>query len=163
MAAGPYSPPPEVVAYAKEWERQLDQVIALRMRTVGVPEAMIGIKGMPYEDPGAFVCTHAIGGSNNNIPGRGIVGSGPGINVDLAVLDARCTYMRAVKSWESAGLKDRVDAVIAHEYTEVLSGGLAPGLTPHLHAIKAAPETELMISERAREILREYRRLEGLD
>jgi hypothetical protein len=118
---------------------------------------------MPYEDPGAFVRSHAIGGSNNNIPGRGIVGSGPGINVDIAVLDARFTQMSKVKSWESASLKDRIDAVIAHEYTEVLATKPTGGLTPHQYAIKNAPETPLKISDRAREILRDYRCIEGLE
>jgi hypothetical protein len=51
---------------AAEWEAILIATVAHRMRQVGVPESMIGISGMLYEDPGAFVRTHAVGGSNNN-------------------------------------------------------------------------------------------------
>lgn len=131
MATDRYRPPPEVIAFAREWEEPLSKAIANRMRAVGVPQEMIGIKGMPYEDPGAFVCTHALGGSNNNFPGKGIIGEGPGINVDIAVLDARFTKMSGVKSWASARLKDRIDAVIAHEFTEVGATEPAPGCTPH--------------------------------
>jgi hypothetical protein len=163
MAVGRYHPPPEVIAFATEWEPFLNRAVANRMSAVGVPEELVGIRGMPFEDPGAFVRTHATGGANNNIPGRGIVGTGPGINVDLAVLDALFTPMSKVQSWGSARLKDRIDAVIAHEYTEVLATNPAYGLTPHHYAIKYAPETRLKISDRALAILKEHRRLEGLE
>ncbi len=103
----------DVAEFADEWEAILIVAVARRMRSVGVPDSMIGISGMPYEDPGAFVRTHAIGGSNNNIPGLGIMGDRPGINVDLAVLDADFAPMVKVASWAMGGLKDRVDAVIA--------------------------------------------------
>lgn len=163
MAAGRYRPPPEVIAFAKEWADQLNEAIANRMRAVGVPEEMIGIRGMPYEDAGAFVRTHALGGSNNNIPGRGVIGKGPGINVDIAVLDAQFAEMSGVLSWARGSLKDRIDAVIAHEFTEVQTYQPMSGLTPHRNAIKSAPETLLNISSRARRILQEYRHCQGLE
>lgn len=122
---------------------------------------MIGIFGMPYEDSNAFVLTHAIGGSNNNIPGRGIIGDGPGINVDFAALDPNFPPMRKVATWSSSRLKDRIDAVIAHEYTEVLLPALTLGKETHMVALKTAPETTLKITEGARRILREYRQIEG--
>lgn len=162
MASGRYNPPSDVVAFATEWEAELSAAVGNRMRAVGVPDELIGIKGMPFEDSGAFVRGHAIGGANNNIPGRGIVGDGPGINVDLAALDVRFTQMSKVTCWASASLKDRVDAVIAHEFTEVGAEPF-PGLSPHQRAIKFAPETTLKITDRARQILREIRRLEGLE
>jgi hypothetical protein len=149
--------------FAEEWESVLNVVVARRMRAVGVPDSMIGIHGMPYEDPGAFVRTHAVGGSNNNIPDRGIMGDRPGINVDIAVLDVAFPPMLKVVSWSEGRLKDRIDAVIAHEYTEVLSTGLPVGRTPHQYAVQAAPETSLKITEGARRILRDYRRIEGLE
>lgn len=161
--AARYRRPPEVLAFAEEWEAVLAAAVAGRMRTVGIPEEMIGIRGLPHEDPGAFVRTHAVGGSNNNIPGRGIVGERPGINVDIAVLDARFAPMSRVGSWASASLKDRIDAVIAHEHTEVQSTGPDGERSPHRLVIEVAPETSLKISERARQILREYRRIDPAD
>jgi hypothetical protein len=158
-SAGRYRPRPEILAFSAEWETVLDHAIANRMRSIGVPDAMIGIRGLPYEDPGAFVRTHAVGGSNNNIPGRGIMGDGPGINVDLAVLDQKFTPMLSVQSWATARLRDRIDAVIAHEYTEVCHDVSVSERTPHQYAIELAPETSLRISDRARQILREYRRI----
>ena len=97
-----YEPPANVVSFSGEWEAELNQAVANRMSAVGVPDEMIGIQGMPYEDTGAFVRTHAIGGANNNIPGTGIIGSGPGINVDMAVLDQEFSGMSQVEAWAAA-------------------------------------------------------------
>ncbi len=150
-----------LLQFAKDWETLINLAVARRMQAVGVPNSMIGIFGMPYEDSGAFVLTHALGGSNNKIPGRGIIGDRPGINVDLAVLDPNFSPMRKLTSWSKSRLKDRIDAVIAHEYTEVLCPALTGAEAPHLIAIKTAPETRLKITEGARRILREYRQIEG--
>ena len=54
--------------------------------------------------------------------------------------------------------KDRVDAVASHEYTEVF----APrGGDFHLYAVANAEFTPLTITDRARQILREYREAAG--
>ena len=45
-------------------------------------------------------------------------------------------------------LKDRIDAIIAHEYEELRAGG------NHVEAIKAAAKTELPISDEARRLNR---------
>ena len=152
----------DLLRFAEEWEAILNLAVARRMQLVGVPDSMIGISGMPYEEPGAFVRTHAVGGSNNNIPGRGIVGDRPGINVDIAVLDASFPPMRKLESWSGGRLKDRVDAVIAHEYSEVTAPSLPFGRTPHRFAVEMAPETPLEITEGARRILRDYRQVASL-
>ncbi len=61
-------------------------------------------------------------------------------------------------AWQDGSWKDRVDAVTAHEYTEVLapSGG-----DFHPHAVANAESTTLAITDRARQILREYRDAAG--
>jgi hypothetical protein len=82
----------------------------------------------------------------------------PGINVDPAVFDANAPKMGKLSSWKSARLRDRIDAVIAHEYTEALA---PQGVDFHIHALKHAENTPLKISERARQILREHRQAEG--
>jgi len=93
------------------------------------------------------------------------------INVDLAVLDV--AYPRAAvmsPSWRTASLKDRVDAIIAHEYEE----SQAPVTDDHQRLMIelvlrrrplwtnatnmpcAVPRTPtLKITEKARQILRE--------
>jgi hypothetical protein len=82
----------------------------------------------------------------------------PGINVDAAVLDVNAPKMGKLAAWKSARLQDRIDAVIAHEFTEVL----APhGVDFHTYALTLAENTTLTISDRARQILREYRVAEG--
>jgi hypothetical protein len=53
----------------------------------------------------------------------------------------------AARIWAKSRLRDRVQAVIAHE--DIESRGL-----PHAEAIQRAPETELPIDENARRILR---------
>jgi hypothetical protein len=45
-------------------------------------------------------------------------------------------------------LKDRIDAIISHEYEELLAGG------NHAEAIKNAAKTELPISDEARRLNR---------
>ena len=49
--------------------------------------------------------------------------------------------------WPKVRLRDRIDAVIAHEYEEDRLGS-------HEGALRAAPETELPVSEEARRILK---------
>jgi hypothetical protein len=151
---GKYEPPIEVLRFSAEYEAELNMAIANRMRRLGVPEGMIGIKGMPFEDSGAFVRTHAQGGANVKSGQR--AGQGPGINVDLAVLDFGFSAMSAVPSWSIATLKDRIDAVIAHECTEALAPADVPaGIASHRYAVRHAPTTSLNITARARQILAE--------
>jgi hypothetical protein len=53
---------------------------------------------------------------------------------------------KTAKLWRKARLRDRMDAIIAHEISE------ADHVT-HEAALKAAPHTELPIHDRARQIL----------
>jgi hypothetical protein len=50
--------------------------------------------------------------------------------------------------WPKMRLKDRIDAIIAHEYEELRTGG------QHARALKAAAKTELRISDEARRLNR---------
>ena len=47
--------------------------------------------------------------------------------------------------WPKMRLKDRIDAIIAHEYEELRAGG------QHADALKAAAKTDLTISGKARD------------
>ena len=53
---------------------------------------------------------------------------------------------KAARLFERARLRDRLDVIIAHEYEEHRHG------MSHEAALKAAPKTELPISDRAREL-----------
>jgi hypothetical protein len=53
--------------------------------------------------------------------------------------------------WPKASLRDRIDAIIAHEWEESKT-------SDHAAALKATPKTDLRITERARQILREMAR-----
>ena len=156
MAKGSnYQLPAEVIDFARRYRPLLEAVIAERMRRVGVPEDMIGIRYWGV-DFGAFVVYDPpqLGGNIR----VGLDGK-PGINVDPAVLDSDAPKVRELLAWRSGTLKDRVDAIIAHEYTEV---NAPAGSDFHQHAVATAEMTELAITERAREILREFRRAEGI-
>jgi hypothetical protein len=50
--------------------------------------------------------------------------------------------------WPKMRLKDRIDAIIAHEYEELRTGG------KHATALKAAAKTNLPISDQARRLNR---------
>jgi hypothetical protein len=153
MAPG-YQLPADIADFANRYQESLSRTIGNRMRQVGVPDEMIGVEWWGV-DKGPFVRYHPPQfGGNIRV---GLNGK-PGINVDPAVFDANAPKMGTLPSWRSARLRDRIDAVIAHEYTEALA---PQGVDWHIHAVKNAENTPLTISDRARQILREYRQAEG--
>jgi hypothetical protein len=155
MAKAPgYQLPADIADFANRYQDPLSRMVGNRMRQVGVPDEMIGVEWWGV-DKGPFVRYHPpqLGG---NI--RVGLGGKAGINVDPAVFDANAPKMGNLSSWKSASLRDRIDAVIAHEYTEALA---PQGVDFHIHALKNAENTPLTISDRARQILKEYRQAEG--
>jgi hypothetical protein len=74
------------------------------------------------------------------------------INVDSGVLNPNLlgdpVAGGAALTWSMARLRDRIDAVIAHEFEEAIAG-------THGAALQNAPNTNLNISNGARQILRE--------
>ncbi len=54
--------------------------------------------------------------------------------------------------WLKMKRKDRIDAIIAHEYEELHAGG------KHAEAVKTAAKTELPISDEARRLNRTWAR-----
>lgn len=155
MATGSqYQLPSDVADFADRYQDALERAIRNRMGRVGVADDMIGIRYWGV-DPGVFVRYHPpqLGG---NV--RVCFDGKPGINVDAAVLDIAAPKVGDLAPWREASLKDRVDAVIAHEYTEVLAPS---GVDFHVHAVTTAELTPLGITDRARQILREYREAEG--
>jgi|SRR5271157_6345529 len=130
--------------FAERYAEPLDYAASQGMMELGIDPNRIG---MPDNARGArHSAFHPEGTDGGSImpDGRMIVDSGA-LNDDLLKKD----YGRkAGKLFENSRLRDRLDSILAHEYEEHRNG------MSHGAALKAAPKTELPISERAREICR---------
>ena len=183
--AAPAVPNPELIARLNRNPQAVERAVAQRMRQVGVEDEVIGMKGVPGVGEGAFTRYPGPRGGGTIRPDHPNVVSGrwkAGINVDEAVFDPtfqgiagnrRIVSQEAAKvyheAWAHASNTTRMDAVIAHEYTEMhpvatseLERLYGPEW-PHYAAIKNAPDTTLKISNEARELLRLQRRALGLE
>jgi hypothetical protein len=128
---------------ARDWEDVAEDFVQTRMRELGIPDHQIG--SPDYRRGGekhAFLPDETIGGSNG-IGRRLFVDSGV-LNPDL---NTEVIGPEASKLWTKSRLRDRIDAVTAHEHLE------AQGI-PHDEVVQRAPDTELPIGENARRILR---------
>jgi hypothetical protein len=170
MATARYQSPRSLIESATSWEDDLNRAVGVRMRELGIPEDMIGLLSIPGMDEGrAFVRfpDTQIGGNLNPAVNPAWK---PGIALDHGILDVAHPQMSRVPAWGQATtvLRDRADAAIVHEYIEATlappQGLTAPARVEWLHkqAIRRAPDTSLPITERAGEILRQYRNAEGL-
>jgi hypothetical protein len=139
-------PPTDPAAHAAEFAARnvdaFEAIIQQRMRDVGVPDRLIGDMPLGGGTRRAFHPQAEDGGG---------VTVGSGINVDSGVLNPNLlgdpTATVAARLWSRARLRDRIDAVIAHEYEECVRG-------TDLAARQHAPTTTLRISDEARAILR---------
>jgi hypothetical protein len=167
MPSSPYQSPNSVIDFATRYSGDLNAVVGSRMRQLGVPEDMIGIRNYPGLDEGPFVRFHStqIGGNVNPnlMPGRQA-----GIALDHGIFDAGHPRMSNVPSWGRATLRDRMDAAIVHEYIEATLQpapnlrGQAAADWLHDEAVRRAPDTTMPITPGARRILTEYRQAQGL-
>ena len=131
--------------FAADWADHLEAYARQRMRGVGVPEHYIGTVDIDNRiERRAFFPHQSSGG--RNIHRRGI-------NLDSGVLNPTLLDVfpdpEVRSEWAHARLRDRADAVIAHEFEE------ATGAKPHDHprAVRKAPQTRLGISAGARWLL----------
>lgn len=156
-----YHSPDSIVDFTTRYFRELNTAVANRMRTLGVPEAVIGIRDFPGVDETAFTRfpDTQIGGNINStvFPGRE-----QGIALDHGIFDTSHPIVNVAPTWRMSRLSDRADAAIAHEYIEStltppddLSGPEAVDWIHH-EAIHRGPFISLPISRRARTILSEY-------
>ncbi len=138
----PADPAQHAVWSAHEWADVAETYVQKRMRRLGIPEQQIGVRRRERNyRRAAFVPGERDGG--------GITPDG--INVDSGVLNPELNAeeigRHAAALWEKARLRDRIDAVIAHEYEESITG-------THKGAEIRAPDTALPISDHARRIFR---------
>jgi|SRR5271157_4083928 len=137
----PADPAENTVRSAHEWADVAESYVQERMHQLGIPERQIGVRRRERD----YMCVAFV-------PSEGDGGITPdGINVDSGVLNPQLNAEeigpRASAIWERARLRDRIDAVIAHEYEESIAG-------THEGAEMRAADTALPISDKARHILR---------
>lgn len=124
--------------FAHRWADKLDRYCAERMEALGLPPRKIGASDRARGIAWCAFNPHDRDGGN--ITTGDTVNSGA-INPDLL------KGKKGGHIWPKARLRDRIDAIIAHEWEEDRHG-------THAEALKAAARTELTVSGRARWILR---------
>jgi hypothetical protein len=133
----PSDPADHAQDFARRWADRLDEYCALRMEKLGIPEDKLGAddlrKGMRW-------CAFDPEGRTGGYISKGIT-------VNSGVLNPELFKSKGRRVWARARLRDRIDAVIAHEWEESKT-------VDHVAALKAAPKTELPITDGARRILR---------
>jgi hypothetical protein len=108
------------------------------MRELGIPEDKIGASSRE----------HGILRSAFNPYDRDGGGVTTGITVNSGVLNPDLLKgEKGGRLWPMARVRDRIDAIIAHEWAEYQEGA-------HRAALKAAARTRLPVSEGARRILK---------
>jgi hypothetical protein len=124
---------------AREWDDVGESYVRRRNRELGIPERMNGEPD--YGGDGiwrAFNPEGTTGGNNTT-----------GVSVDSGVLNPELLKgKKGGRIWPKMRLKDRIDAIIAHEYDELRAGG------KHAEALKVAAKTELPITDEARRLCR---------
>ncbi len=128
--------------FAERYAEPMNYHVENRMMELGIPTERIGARkyGHPHR---AFWPEETTGGGN--APGRRLT-------VDSGVFNTALMSNRpaARAVWAKSRLRDRIDAVIAHEDAESLTGF-------HDVAEAMAPDTTLPITDGARQILRAIR------
>jgi hypothetical protein len=126
--------------FSARYAEIIELVVCQRMMDLGIPTGRIG-----FPDPDQGGVWRAFFPQT----GRGGVVLGEGIGLDSGVFNPDLLTAdygrRAGRFFARSRLRDRMDAIIAHEFEEQRNGS-------HVGALKAAPRTALPISPRAREI-----------
>jgi hypothetical protein len=116
-----------------------EKYVCRRNRELGIPEDMNGEPDYGGDGKWRAFNPKGMTGGNNTT----------GVSVDSGVLNPELLKgKKGGRIWSKMRLRDRIDAIIAHEYEELLSGG------KHVGAMKAAARTALPISEEARRLNR---------
>ena len=134
-------PPPDPADHAEDfadrWRDRLDECCAMRMEELGIPTDKIGASD--YDRDGRWRAFDPRGRSGGSITS--------GIVINSGCLNPGLLKGKGSRLWPKARLRDRIDSIIAHEYEEGRHG-------THEAALKAAPRTELPISDGARRLCR---------
>jgi hypothetical protein len=143
----PADPADHAEDFAHRYAEPLDWLAGIRMEELGIPKDRIGSNDHDHGLVGAAFNPYERDGGGVSHVGQ--------INLDSGMLNPEQITpqygKKAGRLWATSRLRDRQDALIAHEDAEWRMGG------DHEAAVRDAPETELPISNKAREILREIR------
>ncbi len=139
-------PPPDPAGHAADFAARyaepMDYHVAQRMLDLGIPPEEVGSgdggQGIRHT---AFMAHERTGGGN--VPGKRLTVDSGVFNPELF----KDLGPEVSSSWAKSRLKDRLDAIIAHEYTEAATGG-------HMDAVRDSADTRLPIREGARRLLR---------
>jgi hypothetical protein len=138
----PDTPPPDSADHAEEfahaWADRLDEYCALRMEEMGIPDDKNGAPD--FGGDGRWLTFQPRDRSGGNITTGVVVNSGC-LNPELLKGE------KGGRIWPKARLRDRIDAIIVHEWEEDRLGS-------HEAAVKAAPKTDLPVGDGVRRILR---------
>jgi hypothetical protein len=127
--------------FAERYAEPLDYAVSKRMLDLGIEPSRIGMPNNARAAQHAAFHPEGMDGGNISPDGRIITDSGI-LNTGLL----KAYYGKtAARLFGRSRLRDRLDVIIAHEYEEHRTGS-------HAGALKAAPKTDLPISDRAREI-----------
>lgn len=138
----PMDPVRHALDFSLRYAEQMDFLAYQRMLELGIDPDSIGSSDLTHGIRHAAFNPFEGTGGGNGPGGRLIVDSGifnPNLHADLG---KEVSYR-----WEKSRLRDRLDAIIAHEYVEFLTSS-------HAEAEACAAETDLPISDRARDLLR---------
>ena len=138
MESPPTDPSDHAEDFAHTYAEPLDQYCAIRMEQLGIPDHLHGAPDFDTDGRWrAFIANDRSGGRITS-----------GITVNSGCLNPELLEgMLGASEYANARLRDRIDAIIVHEYEEDRTGS-------HEAALKAASETELPIGDGARVILR---------
>jgi hypothetical protein len=138
-AERPADPAEHAKEFAQTWAGKLEAHCAIRMQELGIPDDMKASRIMPGMTSG---------GRSTRMDAREAKNT-TGVVVNSGVMNPELLRgQKGGRIWPKARLRDRIDAIIAHEYEELRHDG------SHTEALKAAPKTELPISDEARRICR---------
>jgi hypothetical protein len=141
-AAIPTNPAYHAVQFAHVWADRLEVYVEGRMHSLDIPELQIGHGDSDHGIRWRVFFPH--GTTGGSVIGQRIGVNSGVLNPDLLL---KPYGPRAAKVWAKSRLRDRIDAVIAHEQQEGL------GLS-HEETVILAVNTPLAITEGARRILR---------
>jgi len=140
----PSDPADRAEDFARRYAEDLDWYCTIRMQELGIPEDKNGAPD--FDRDGRWRAFDWRGRTGGNVTS--------GVYLNSGVLNPELLKGNGRRIWRKARLRDRLDAIIAHEWEESKTAD-------HIAALKAAPKTELPITDGARRILRAMARGAG--
>src|SRR5262245_44531447 len=138
----------EFVEFATRNKDAFERAISNRMKELGIPANRMGLPNEAGTAMEVFTPGTGLGGGYNV--------QGLGIQVESGILNKN--LQRYSSTWGKAAVRDRLDAVMLHEYAEMSSAGKSVGAR-HLEALDKAPELakQFKVSDTTKKILEEMK------